>query len=205
VTTDAELLDAWREGDARAGNELLERHVDALVRFFESKADDAVDDLVQRTMLACVLHRDRMREAASFRGFLFAVARNEIYDHYKRAARERNAFDPAVSAVRDLAPTPSAAIAEGDQRGAITFALRTIPIELQIAIELHYWEDLTTAELADALGVPQGTAKSRLRRAKELLRERLEGGHAPARDGDRDLDAWAAEVGLRVRDGKDDG
>jgi RNA polymerase sigma-70 factor (ECF subfamily) len=200
--TDAELLDAWREGDARAGNELLERHVDALVRFFESKAEDAVDDLVQRTMLACVLHRDRMREAASFRGFLFAVARNEIYDHYKRVARERQAFDPSVSSVHDLAPTPSAALTQGDARGAISFALRAIPIELQIAVELHYWEELTTAELADALGVPQGTVKSRLRRAKEMLRERLAAeGVAIGSASAQDLDAWAAEVGLQARKG----
>jgi len=198
VKSDAELLDAWREGDAAAGNALLERHVEALVRFFENKAEDGVDDLVQRTMLACVLHRDRMRESASFRGFLFAVARNELYDHYKRIARERHAFDPSISAVLDLAPSPSSAVAEGDARGAMLYALRQIPIELQIAVELHYWEDLTTHELADALGVPQGTVKSRLRRAKELLRERL--GDA-GRAADRDLDAWADEVGLRARPG----
>lgn len=199
MKSDAELLDAWREGDTLAGNALLERHVDALVRFFESKVDEGVDDLVQRTMLACVLHRNRMRESASFRGFLFAVARNELYDHYKRIARERHAFDPSVSAVLDLAPSPSSAVAEGDARGAMVYALRRIPIELQIAVELHYWEDLTTNELADALGVPQGTVKSRLRRAKELLRERLGEAGRPA---DRDLEAWADEVGLRARDDK---
>lgn len=199
MKSDAELLDAWREGDTVAGNALLERHVDALVRFFESKVDEGVDDLVQRTMLACVLHRNRMRESASFRGFLFAVARNELYDHYKRIARERHAFDPSVSAVLDLAPSPSSAVAEGDARGAMVYALRRIPIELQIAVELHYWEDLTTNELADALGVPQGTVKSRLRRAKELLRERLGEAGRPA---DRDLEAWADEVGLRARDDK---
>ena len=203
--SDAELLDGWRDGDAAAGNALLERHVEALVRFFESKVEEGVDDLVQRTMLACVMHRDRMRDSASFRGFLFAVARNELYDHYKRMARERHAFDPAISAVLDLAPSPSSAIAHGDTRGAMLYALRRIPIELQIAVELHYWEELTTNELADALGVPQGTVKSRLRRAKELLRERLESS-TPARTdaaapmSDRDLDAWADEVGLRVRD-----
>ena len=121
-----------------------------------------------------------MRDSASFRGFLFAVARNELYDHDKRIARERHAFDPSISAVLDLAPSPSSAIAHGDARGAMLYALRRFPIELQIAVELHYWEEFTTNELADALGVPQGTVKSRLRRAKELLRERLSRRRRPA-------------------------
>jgi RNA polymerase sigma-70 factor (ECF subfamily) len=201
--SDAELLDAWRDGDAAAGNALLERHVEALVRFFEGKVEDGLEDLVQRTMLACVTHRDRMRDSTSFRAFLFAVARNELYDHYKRVAREREAFDPSVSAVLDLAPSPSSAVARDDARAAMLYALRRIPIELQIAIELHYWEELTTNELADALGVPQGTVKSRLRRAKELLRERLDASTpAPTREPatDRELDAWADEVGLRARE-----
>ncbi len=203
MSTDAELLESWRGGDARAGSALLERHVDALVRFFDTKAPEAVDDLVQRTLLACVLHRDRLRDAASFRGFLFAVARNELYDHYKGQAKQAG-FDPATSAVTDMAPTPSAALAADDTRGAIMSALQQIPIELQIALELHYWEDLSTAELGDALGIPQGTVKSRLRRAKELLRARMASLASPSRgdagDAERELDAWAATIGLRARD-----
>jgi RNA polymerase sigma-70 factor (ECF subfamily) len=173
VASDAELLEGWQGGDVRAGNALLERHVDALIRFFTTKAPEVLEDLVQRTMLSCVQHHQRLRNAASFRSFLFAIARNELFDHYKRAGRERGAFDPSVSALADIAPTPSAAVAANDERAAMTLALRGIPLELQVAVELHYWEELTTAELADALGVPQGTAKSRLRRAKTLLRDRL--------------------------------
>lgn len=202
MPTDAELLESWRAGDVRAGNTLLERHVDALIRFFDTKASEAVDDLVQRTLLACVVHRDRVRDAASFRGFLFAVARNELFDHYKGQARQAG-FDPATSAVTDMAPSPSAALAADDTRGAIMAALQQIPVELQIALELHYWEDLSTAELGDALGIPQGTVKSRLRRAKELLRARMDASATPNRgesgDAERELDAWAAAVGLRAR------
>lgn len=114
----------------------------------------------------------------------WVIARNELFDHYKRASRERGTFDPSVSALTDLAPTPSAAVAANDERAAMTLALREIPLELQVAVELHYWEELTTAELADALGVPQGTAKSRLRRAKSLLRDRLGPGAGFSSDGD---------------------
>ena len=50
--TDFELLEAWREGDQRAGKELFARHFDSIYRFFRSKVDDAAEDLTQQTFLA---------------------------------------------------------------------------------------------------------------------------------------------------------
>ena len=52
-------------------------------------------------------------------------------------------------------------------------AMRRVPLDLQIALELHYWEDMTTAELAEVLEIPQGTVKSRLRRGREALQAEL--------------------------------
>jgi len=53
-TSDFELLDRWRAGDKPAGQALLARHFDSLCGFFASKTDRDADDLVQRTLLACV-------------------------------------------------------------------------------------------------------------------------------------------------------
>ncbi|MCA9595573.1 MAG: sigma-70 region 4 domain-containing protein, partial [Myxococcales bacterium] len=47
--------------------------------------------------------------------------------------------------------------------------LRAIPLELQIALELHYWEQMSGPEIARVLGIAEGTVRSRLRRAKEAL------------------------------------
>lgn len=47
-TTDVELLEAWRGGDRRAGEQLFERHFDAVSRFFRNKLEFGVDDLIQR-------------------------------------------------------------------------------------------------------------------------------------------------------------
>lgn len=55
----------------------------------------------------------------------------------------------------------------------IVDALRRIPVELQIALELHYWEGLSASEFADVLDIPLGTVKTRLRRAKQRLRAEL--------------------------------
>jgi DNA-directed RNA polymerase specialized sigma24 family protein len=54
AATDIELLEAWRGGDRRAGEQLFERHYAAVARFFRNKLEFGVDDLIQRTFLACV-------------------------------------------------------------------------------------------------------------------------------------------------------
>ena len=53
IEEDARLVQAWRGGDAAAGAQLVERHYDAIVRFFRTKAHPAADDLVQRTFMLC--------------------------------------------------------------------------------------------------------------------------------------------------------
>ena len=196
---DAALLEAWNAGDRQAGSALLERHFDSLCRFFRSKAEDAVDDLIQATLLSAVASRERLRSASSFRAYLFTIARNELFDHFKRRGV---AGDPGVSKVEDLAPSPSSVLAQDDEYHRVLRALQSIPLDLQIALELHYWERLSTAELAEALGIPQGTAKSRLRRARQAVRDKMS--ELPAatpgeRDGDLDLDAWAAGLARALR------
>ncbi|MFY0531319.1 sigma factor-like helix-turn-helix DNA-binding protein [Nannocystis pusilla] len=64
-------------------------------------------------------------------------------------------------------------------------------------LELYFWEKLGAREIADILGVPEGTIRTRLRRAKQLLEAAmtaLEDGAAELRDSLGDLDAWAAAV-----------
>ena len=59
--TDLALLNAWREGDKHAGNALLGRHFQALLRFFEHKVGPDADELIQRTLLACAESFQRIR------------------------------------------------------------------------------------------------------------------------------------------------
>ena len=197
MEADIELLEAWRAGDARAGNDLLRRYFAALHRFFAHKVDDEVEDLIQRTMLALVRSKDAIREATSFRAYLFTVARNELYHYLSARRRSRDALDFGSVSVADLGTSPSAMVARRDEQTALLRALRAIPVELQIALELHYWEGMTTAELATALAVPQGTVKSMLRRAREQLEVRLRRTARPGVEPTatiEDLAAWARSI-----------
>jgi RNA polymerase sigma-70 factor (ECF subfamily) len=171
--SDIELLDSWRDGDSRAGNELFNRHFDSVCRFFANKAPNEVDDLIQRTFLACVEGRDRFRGEASFRGYLFGVARNVLRRYYRDKRYHDERFDPLVVSVHDLGPGPSLLIADKREQELLLHALRRLPMDHQITLELYYWENMSGSELAEVLEVPEGTVRGRIRRAKTLLEAAL--------------------------------
>jgi RNA polymerase sigma factor (sigma-70 family) len=197
VRSDAELLEAWRAGDLGAGKTLFERHIAVVSRFFRNKIGDEREDLIQRTFLACVESRDRLRDGGAFLPYVLRVARSKLYDHFAQRRGGLHRPDALETSVADLGASPSVLIAKGQQADLLLHALRRLPMELQIAIELHYWEGMSTADLAELLEIPQGTVKTRLFRARQLLREHL---HALTRAGRlpesslHDLDGWARSL-----------
>lgn len=171
---DYELLRAWRNDDAAAGNALVRRHFEAVFAFLRNKAPEQADELVQRTFLGCVEAVDRIDEDRSFRAYLFGIARRQLIYHYRRSRREGDRFDPMTESVCDARGSPSKIAAVREEQRLVLEALNELPLDLQIALELHYWEGMTVGEVSEVLGIPPGTVKSRLHRARELLRDQLE-------------------------------
>lgn len=194
---DLELFAAWRAGDRDAGGALIERHFDALARFFGSKVGAThQDDLVQRTFLACIEGAAGFRGDNSVRAFLFGIARNLVFEHYRARVRDgKHDPDFTASALVDLAPGLVTAAAARADHARLAAALERIPLEAQILVELYYWEELSIEELAAVLAVPPGTVKSRLHRARTLLREAAEAlDRAGGAGAGRELEAWLARV-----------
>ena len=174
AVTDEELLEAWGNGDDGAGEALYRRHFESLYRFFRTKAPGDYEDLIQITMMECVRSKSKFRGDSTFRAFLFGVARNCLLHHFRSRFRDRLDFDASRSSVADLDPRPSTMAARNAEQARVIEAMRHIPVDLQMVLELHYWEELSTRELAQTLDIPQGTVKSRLRRAREALRAALD-------------------------------
>ncbi len=171
---DTQLLAQWGEGDKKSGEILFRRHFDSISRFFQNKVSSGADDLVQRTFRACVEKRDRIRDMGSFRAFLFGVARYELLMELRTRARHRaHEIDFCVSSMRDLDPSPSQLMLRRQVQRQLFDALRQLPVETQITLELHYWDGLTVPEIADATDAPIGTVKSRLRNGRLRLLEQL--------------------------------
>lgn len=201
MSDDRELLEAWRDGDEAAGRALFERHFDAIFRFFRAKLPEAAEDLTQQTFLGCVRGKDRFRGDASFRTYLFTVARNRLYTYLRdrgRRARVETTAEPAELSIADLAdPSPSAIIAGRQEQRLLLEALRRLPLDLQIAIELHYWEGMTVREIALVVDTPEGTIKRRLQRARarleDIIRE-LADSDVLADSTIGDLAGWAKQL-----------
>lgn len=207
VRSDEELLSAWTGGDRRAGAELFERHYEAIARFFRNKVGADASDLIQRTFLALVESRERFRGESSFRTFLFAVAHNVLGRHYRSKRRDGDRLDFASVSVHDLGPTPTALLARRDEEKVLLAALRRIPIESQVILELYFWEKMKAAEIAAILQIPEGTARTRIRRAKQLLEEQMHAigtSRALIESTLSGLDHWAAAVRDHLLAGADE-
>ena len=171
MTSDAELFERWSAGDEAAGEELFRRYFEAVARFFRNKATDDWPELVQKTFLACVEARASFRGDGSFRSFLFGIAYHQLLRCYRDRGNDR--IDLTERSAHDLDPTASACVAKREEERLLLAALRRIPLELQVVLELHYWEEMSTTACAEVLGLPVGTVKTRLRRARELLEREL--------------------------------
>src|SRR5262245_53328678 len=173
-TTDIALLDQWRNGDAAAGEALFQRHFDSIYGVFETKCEADADELVQATFLACLRARDQFRKEASFRTYLFTIARHELYRVLRGRQRDGARLDFELSSIADLVSTPGTRIARNQEHQRLVEVLRQLPVEQQTLLELHYWESMEIADLAEVFEVPQATIRTRLHRARKLLRERME-------------------------------
>ncbi|MBL8943086.1 MAG: sigma-70 family RNA polymerase sigma factor [Myxococcales bacterium] len=195
AASDGDLLLAWRSGDAVAGRALFARHSAAVQRFFRGVLGAEREDLIQQTFLACLESIDRLRTAASFRTFLLSIARHKLYDHLSRRAGVGARFDPLISTAMELgAASPSQVVGDRLRHDRVLEQLRHLPIELQLVIELHYWEELDTAAIAEILDIPRGTVKTRLMRARDQLRVRL----GPELDDDGARDGSLRALGARL-------
>ena len=195
--TDVELLDRWRDGDLGAGDALFNRHFTSVHRFFRNKVqEEALEDLVQQTFMASVEGRERFRSDSTFRTYLFGVAHNLLRDHYRRQ-RKVEVLDFGETSVEDVRVGPNTLLGRQQEQRLLLEALRRIPIDSQIVLELYYWEELSASQTAAVLGIPEGTVRGRVRKAKALLKKKLTVLARSAADLEstvQDLEGWAASL-----------
>ena len=179
---DAELLRAHGAGDAHAFARLYDRYDQPSFQFIRRTLGaahaDAAEDLHQETWMA-VAHSAAAFDArkASFRAWLFTIARHKVWDHFRRqkVAVLASAADDAAMMIADDGPTPLQQVESRELAERVVAAVEALPLEQRGAFVMFAHAGLSLEEIARATDVGVETAKSRLRYARATLRRTLAG------------------------------
>ena len=195
--SDAELIERCLQKDNSAWELVVARYKRKVFHIgykFTGRHDDA-EDLTQEIFLKVFRSLEKFNRDADFSTWLSSVARNFCIDHYRASKREKEVLVEDLVAF-DLAPastgsSPHRALEDRDRRSFLLRGLEALPDKLREAVVLRDLQGLSYQEMADRLGLPEGTVKSRINRGREELSRLLlraqqaergrSGGRIPAR------------------------
>jgi RNA polymerase sigma-70 factor (ECF subfamily) len=178
---DAELVDRWQSGDQAAFEQLVRRHerrVFGLMMRMLGDREEA-EDVAQEAFLSLHRHGRRFRREARFSTFVYRVAANAALNRRRSLGRKRareEALARRQAAGLDLPASPrdpEDATVGAQIQERVQLALLELPDDLRAAVVLYDIEGQSYGDIARSLGIPEGTVKSRIHRARNALREHL--------------------------------
>jgi len=169
--SDEALMMEVRAGHTESFSPLICKYQQPLVNFFRRLGvyTDA-EDLIQETFLKVYRYRRRYRVTAKFSTFLYRVARNVWVDHCRKAARRKDLlerYEDDVPKPSDRPPTAA--------RLDVQEAVAALPEKLRMVVVLSIYQGMKYEQIAEILGIPAGTVKSRMHLAMGRLKEHMHG------------------------------
>jgi RNA polymerase sigma-70 factor, ECF subfamily len=166
-----DLVERARQGDREAFGQLATGEVDRLhaIASLILRDADLAEDAVQEALVRCWRQLPKLRDVERFDGWLYRILVRAAADERARHRRHR-------AAVQNIRVEPAMADAEGElaDRDRLEAAFRYLSIDHRAVVVLHHYVGLPLPEVADALRIPLGTAKSRHHHALSALRAALE-------------------------------
>lgn len=166
---DRVLMRRVADGDVDAMHSLYEAHSEAVWRFVRSRLRDEFEanDIVHETMLTVWRTAQSFQGRSGLRSWMFSIARNKVVDHLRKNGRVE--LKEADEELADDTPPAESVIAATQDAARLRSCLSKLGEAQRAAIHLSYFEELTYAEIAQIENVPEGTVKSRIFHAKQLL------------------------------------
>ncbi len=188
---DVDLLAQYRDGDRHAFRQLVDQYRDRMLQFFYRLCwdRDRAEDLTQDLFLKLLLGSRRYRPEGRLSTFVYRVATNLWIDHYRqmRPRPRFYSFDQVMlpgseaDVPRDYAgagKTPAQEAADSEERLELRRALERLTEPHRIVFELAVYQQRPYQEIAELLGIPVGTVKSRMHNTVQVLKQLLASGDA---------------------------
>jgi RNA polymerase sigma factor (sigma-70 family) len=181
LNSDLQFLEQWRAGDIGAGAALFSAHIPGLLRYFRRYAADDAEELLQVSLLACVENQQRFRGDATFRTYLFTIARHALYRHFRERARRRCQVPVDDVTLIDSELDSVERLAERQLQAALRHAFAQLgPLDRSL-LQRFYADDVDSQDLAMEHGIKPSSVRARLHRARRLLAQRIRSEESPTR------------------------
>ncbi|HWP44548.1 MAG TPA: sigma-70 family RNA polymerase sigma factor [Blastocatellia bacterium] len=185
AANDHELLAAIRDGDEAAFQEIVRRYRNPITNFVFRMIDDYERsvELAQETFIRVYTSASRYQANYSFSTYIYRIATNLAISELRRRKRrklvslfspfENDNGEPVEIDPPDLNPLQDEAMIDDERRKAVARAITSLPEKYRAAIVLRDVEGLSYDRIAEVLKLSEGTVKSRINRARNLLKEKL--------------------------------
>lgn len=180
---DSELIQQALKGDQQAYRQLAERHRAAVFHIVYKivREKETANDLVQETFMKAFSSLNSYRSEYRFSTWLYKIAANCSIDHLRKKRIQVLSLEGQLGGdsesrtmdVPDYSYHPERDLVRKEQRFSIEEAIDALPRKYREVIVYRHKDDKSYEEIADLLGIPIGTVKARIFRARELLKKKL--------------------------------
>lgn len=186
LNEDDRLMCRLKQGDAEAFDELVKRHFDGLRAFFEMRSSSVrsrqmAEDLAQDVLLKVYNEAAGFQPQGKFKAWMYRIARNLLIDVARREVYDALVGNRQGGEQEDqlsgLQSGSTAIVDQADTRelgDTVAELLADLPEDQMLTFKMHHYLGLSLPEVAEAMETNTATTKSRLRLAKEKLREKLQ-------------------------------
>jgi RNA polymerase sigma factor (sigma-70 family) len=173
---DALLVDRMRLGEAAAGESLVRKYYQPLVRYLQRLvgSEQLAEEMHQQTWLSVLEHLDRFdarNVSGGFKAWLFRIATNKANDHWRSSGREKAAKHGLKQITDEALPAADFRMEGSEQEQKLKLAIEQLPEAQKQVLLLRYYSNLKFVEIAEVIGCPLNTALGRMHKAMLKLKE----------------------------------
>jgi RNA polymerase sigma-70 factor (ECF subfamily) len=177
--SDEALVELLRQGQAAAGETLVKRYCQPLLRYLQRivGSDHLAEELHQQTWLSVLDHIDKFDQSSSsggFKAWVFRIATNKANDHWRATGRERSAKEGLKLVTDESMPDAGHRLEGTEQEQKLRRAVDKLPEAQRQVLMLRYYSNLKFIEIAEMMGCPLNTALGRMHKAVLKLRQLME-------------------------------
>ncbi|QHJ72355.1 sigma-70 family RNA polymerase sigma factor [Planococcus halotolerans] len=155
---------------------IMDSHGEYLIRlaYYYVKDWTTAEDIMQEVFISYYRKSAQFENRASLKTYLSKITVNKCHDHLRSWKNKRSLFSNSISGLISSRKSPEESLEKHTDHSNLTNKVLELPIKYREVILLFYYQEFTSKEISELLNCSENTTKTRLRRAKDLLREKVD-------------------------------